>query len=156
MGRVGHRVFWSRRRGRRIHVCMMQASWALVLQCSYSFPYHQFYDYTVYIYTYIYIWSPPLPKIYTRLFHTFPQVASLHWSTTHICRKHRKYRYSRAFRHVHANCAATSRGFDMCINLAPNLGRRFMILHVLVKLKCWRARYFCSCSTRKFRVFCVL
>ena len=94
--------------------------------------------------------------IYTRLFHTIPQVASLHWSTTHICRKHRKYRYSRAFRHVHANRAATSRGFDMCINLAPNLGRRFMILHVLDKLKCWRARYFCSCSTRKPRVFCVL
>ena len=91
-------------------------------------------------YIYIYIWSPP--KIYTRLFHTIPQVASLHWSTTHICRKHREYRYNRAFRHVHGNRAATSRGFDMFINLAPDLGRRFMIVYVPDKLKCWRACYF--------------
>ena len=109
-----------------------------------------------YIYTYltvcvyIYMVTPPSN---TRLFHTVPQVASLHWSTTHICRKHREYRYNRAFRHVHANRAATSRGFDMCINLVPNLGCRLMIVYVLDKLKCWRARYFCSCSTKKPRVF---
>ena len=61
--------------------------------------------------------------------------------------KNRKYRYNRAFRHVHGNRAATSRGFDMCIHLAPNLGRRCMIVNVLDNLKCWRACYFCSCST---------
>ena len=69
----------------------------------------------IYIYNmsiYIYIYGHP-PKIYTRLFHTIPQVAS-----------------------------ATSRGFDVCINLAPNLGRRFMIVYVLDKLKCWRGVLF--------------
>ena len=85
--------------------------------------------------------TPP-PKIYTHLFHTIPLLASLHWSTTHICRKPHKYPHNRAFRHVHANRAATSRRFDMCINLAPNLGRRFMIVSVLEKLKFWRACYF--------------
>ena len=96
--------------------------------------------------------TPP-PKIYTRLFHTIPQIASLHWTTTHICQKQCKYRYNRAFRHVHANRAATSRGFDMCINLVPNLGRRFMIVYVLDKLICWRACYFCSCNTKKTSCF---
>ena len=107
------------------------------------------------IYIYIYLWSPPPPQIYTRLFHTIPQVASVHWSAALICRKHLKYRYNRAFRHVHGNRAATSRGFDMCISLAPNLGRRFMIVYVLDKLKCWRACHFCSCSTERPRVFTV-
>ena len=104
------------------------------------------------VYIYIDVYCHP-PKIYTRLFHTILQVASLHWPTTHLCRKHSKYRYNRAFRHVHANRAATSSGFDICINLAPNLGRRFIIVYVLDKLKCWRARYFCSCRTKKPRVF---
>ena len=108
-----------------------------------GFPLPPFPEIYVYIYVCIYGWSPPPPpKISTRLFHTIPQVASLHWSTTHICRKHCRYRCNRAFRHVHANRAATSRGLDMCINLAPNLGRRFMIVYVLDKLKCCFA--FCS------------
>ena len=43
----------------------------------------------------------------------------------------RKYRYNRASRHVDGNRAATSHGFDMCINLVLNFGRRFMIVYVL-------------------------
>ena len=102
----------------------------------------------------IYIYGhPPPPKIYTRIFHTIPRGCFSTLDTTYICRKHRKWRYNGAFRHVHANSAATSRGIDMCINLAPNLGQRFMIVYVLEKLKCWRACYFCSCSTTKPRVF---
>ena len=105
----------------------------------------------IYIYIDMVTPHPPPPKIYTRLFHRIPQVASLHWSTTLYAEN-----TVNTDTIVLANRAATSRGFDMCINLAPNLGRRFMIVYVLGKLKCWRAFYFCSCSTKKPRVVCLL
>ena len=90
----------------------------------------------------------PLPKASSARFRCFFHY--LYMPKTH------KYPHNRAFRHVHANRAATSRRFDMCINPAPNLGRRFMIVSVLEKLKFWRACYFRSCSTKKPRVFFVL
>ena len=100
------------------------------------------------------IWSPPpppprsTPASSTR----FPEVASLHWTLLIYAENTVNSDTIVPF----AMCMHTSRGFDMCINLAPNLGQRCMIVYVLEKLKCWRACYFCSCSTTKPRVSCVL
>ena len=87
-----------------MHVCAQQHVYSKGVQSldgyTYTFTYMKYvYVYTLYLYIYIYIYGHP-PKIYTRLFHTIPLLTSLHWSTTHICRKHRKCRHNRAFRHV--------------------------------------------------------
>ena len=97
--------------------------------------------------THIHTPAPPPPKIYTRLFHTIPQVASLHWTLLIYAENTVNNDTIVPFAMCACKRAATSRRFDMCINLAPNSGHRFMIVYVLEKLKCWRACYFYSSST---------
>ena len=86
------------------------------------------------IYIYIYIYGHPprsIPASSTRFHRLLLYVGPLLTFAENTVNTDRIVH----FRHVHANRVATSRGFDTCINLAPNLARRFMIVYVSAKLK---------------------
>ena len=89
----------------------------------------------VYIYTQIdlHIWSPPPFKICTRLFHTIPQVASLHWSTTYRCggRAH-------IYIYIHIHICLPIFYMHVCI---------YLRIHLLM----WLSRYLCAIYLDIFR-----